>query len=96
MAEETPKPKKKEFDYKLLGHSDKLGILLSLMFELEEALFNHNINMLDENHSEYPSWKETYDEILKELERLRYIFENMGGNWENLQQTNIDEYGEEV
>ena len=35
MAEETPKPKKKEFDYKLLGHSDKLGILLSLMFELE-------------------------------------------------------------
>ena len=52
--------------------------------------------MLDENHSEYPSWKETYDEILKELERLRYIFENMGGNWENLQQPNIDEYGEEV
>ena len=95
MAEETPKPKKKEFDYKLLGHSDKLAMLLQMMYELEEALFNHNINMLDENHSEYGSWLEAKNEIVSEIDRLRYIYENMGGSWENLQ-LNIDEYGEEA
>lgn len=95
MAEETPKPKKKEFDYKLLGHSDKLGMLLQMMYELEEALFNHNINMLDENHSEYESWFEAKTEIISEIDRLRFIYEGMGGSWENLQ-LNIDEYGEEV
>ena len=99
MAEETPKPKKKEFDYKLLGHSDKLGILLSLMFELEEALFNHNINMIDENQSEYPAWKATNDEIVNEINRLRYVYERMGGGWENFQEGNepeYDMYGQEL
>ena len=55
MAEEVkkPKPKKQEFEYKLLGHGDKLGLLLEAMLDYEQALFNHNINMLDEKHSEY-------------------------------------------
>ena len=58
MAEEVKKTKPKEkketkFEYKLLGHSDKLGMILEMTYELETALFNHNLNMLDEKHSDY-------------------------------------------
>ena len=44
-----PKKKKKEFEYKLHSHTDKLSMLLEMMYELEAALFAHNINMLDKN-----------------------------------------------
>jgi hypothetical protein len=66
MAEEVKKIKSKNagFEYKLLNHADKLGLLLEAMLDYETVLFNHNINMLDENHSDYPAWKATKDEII--------------------------------
>jgi len=97
MAEEVKKtkPKKQEFEYKLLSHGDKLGLLLEAMLDYEQALFNHNINMLDENHSEYSAWKETKDEIQREIMRLRFLYEKLGGSWENFQDyPEVDERGE--
>jgi len=101
MADEVKKekPKKPIFEYKILGHNDKLGLILETLLELETALFSHNMNMLDETHSEYPEWKATNDEIEKEINRLRYVYERMGGGWENFQELDepeYDEYGEEV
>ena len=94
---ENPKPKKTAgFEYKLLSHGDKLGLLLEAMLDYETALFNHNINMLDENHSEYPAWKATKDEIEAEIMRLRYLYEKLGGGWENFQEMEYDEYGEQI
>ena len=74
MAEEVkqPKPKKKNFEYKLLSHSDKIQMLLEMLYELEQTLFNHNINKLDEKHSEYPEWEATNKEIQKEIMRMRF------------------------
>ena len=66
------------------------------MLDYETALFNHNINMLDENHSEYPAWKATKDEIEAEIMRLRYLYEKLGGGWENFQEMEYDEYGEQI
>ena len=65
MAEEVKKekPKKPSFEYKLLSHGDKLGLILEALLDYETALFNHNMNMLDETHSEYDAWKATNDEI---------------------------------
>tara|TARA_B100001559_G_C16329912_1_gene542876 strand:+ start:263 stop:568 length:306 start_codon:yes stop_codon:yes gene_type:complete len=101
MAEEVqkPKPKKPAFEYKILGHNDKLGLILETLLELETALFSHNMNMLDEKHSEYPQWKATNDEIVSEINRLRYVYERMGGGWENFDESaepEYNEYGEEV
>ena len=48
MAEEAKKPKpKKTFEYKLVSHSDKLGMILEMLYELEQSFYGHNINMLD-------------------------------------------------
>ena len=52
--------------------------------------------MLDENHSEYPAWKATKDEIEAEIMRLRYLYEKLGGGWENFQEMEYDEYGEPI
>ena len=68
---ENPKPKKTAgFEYKLLSHGDKLGLLLEAMLDYETALFNHNINMLDENHYEYTAWKANKDEISKVVKKF--------------------------
>lgn len=97
MAEEVKKPKQeKAFEYKLLSHSDKLAMLLEAIYDLEAALFNHNLNMLDEKHSEYDAWYTTNKEIQKEIYRMRYIYEKMGGAWENIQEDEYDERGEQV
>tara|TARA_Y100000389_G_scaffold108576_1_gene105719 strand:+ start:5639 stop:5947 length:309 start_codon:yes stop_codon:yes gene_type:complete len=102
MAEEIKKPKPKvkkeeKFEYKLLGHSDKLGMILEMTYELETALFNHNLNMLDEQHSDYEAWLETNKEIQKEIYRMRFIYEKMGGAWENIQEEEMfDERGESI
>jgi hypothetical protein len=51
--------------------------------------------MLDENHSEYSAWKETKDEIEREIMRLRFLYEKLGGSWENFQDyPEVDERGE--
>tara|TARA_A100001391_G_scaffold144625_1_gene102312 strand:- start:19 stop:348 length:330 start_codon:yes stop_codon:yes gene_type:complete len=94
-----PEPKKKkEFEYKLHSHTDKLSMLLEMMFELEQALFAHNINMLDKEHSQYQEWYERKVDIENEIGRLRFIYEKLGGAWENLQddmwEEMVDEYGE--
>lgn len=94
MSEETPKPKKDTFEYKLLSHGDKLSMVLEGMFNMEQALFQHNMNRLAENHSDYDEWVSTDKDIKKEIMRLRYVYEKMGGNWENTQE--FDEYGEPV
>ncbi len=99
--QEEPKPKKQNsFEYKLHSHGDKLAYLLDQMFALEGALFAHNINMLDEKHSMYPEWKEKQTQLENEIYRLRYIYEKMGGAWENLQdiewEQDFDEYGEPI
>ena len=98
MAEEVKKekPKKPSFEYKLLSHGDKLGLILEALLDYETALFNHNMNMLDETHSEYDAWKATNDEIMQEINRLRFIYEKMGGSWENFQEIEYDEYGEPI
>jgi len=96
MAEEKPKKEKNNFEYKLLSHSDKLGMILEMIYDLEAALFNHNLNMLDETHSEYESWVSTNKELQKEIYRMRYIYEKMGGAWENFQEEEFDERGEQV
>ena len=93
-----PKKKKKEFEYKLHSHTDKLSMLLEMMYELEAALFAHNINMLDKNHSQYNEWLERKNDIETEINRMRFIYEKLGGAWENLQDDDweevVDEYGE--
>jgi hypothetical protein len=91
MAEE-----KKSFEYKLLNHNDKLSMILEMIYELEVTLFNHNLNMLDEKHSEYDQWLSTNKEIQAEIMRLRFIYEKMGGAWENIQEEEYDERGEQV
>ena len=95
----NPEPKKKkEFEYKLHSHTDKLSMLLEMMFDLEQALFAHNINMLDKEHSQYQEWYERKVDIENEIGRLRFIYEKLGGAWENLQddmwEEMVDEYGE--
>jgi hypothetical protein len=96
MAEEVkqPKPKKKNFEYKLLSHSDKIQMLLEMLYELEQTLFNHNINKLDEKHSEYPEWEATNKEIQKEIMRMRFLYEKIGGSWDIQDEDEYDERGE--
>lgn len=96
MAEQVKKekPKQEAFEYKLLSHGDKLSMILENMFNMEQALFMHNMNRLAEDHSDYASWRDTEKEIKQEIMRLRYVYENMGGNWENTQE--YDEYGEPI
>ena len=70
--------------------------ILEMIYELEVTLFNHNLNMLDEKHSEYDQWLSTNKEIQAEIMRLRFIYEKMGGAWENIQEEEYDERGEQV
>ena len=44
MTEDTTNPKKETFEYKLLSHGDKLSMVLEGMFNMEQALFQHNMN----------------------------------------------------
>lgn len=71
-------------------------MILEMIYDLEAALFNHNLNMLDETHSEYEAWVSTNKELQKEIYRMRYIYEKMGGAWENFQEEEFDERGEQV
>ena len=92
-----PKPKQQPFEYKLHSHADKLAMLLEMMYELEGALFAHNVNMLDKEHSGYNEWLSRKKDIEGEINRLRFIYEKMGGAWENIDDDEwdeIDEYGE--
>ena len=49
QLKEFEKGKKESFEYKLLSHGDKLSMILENLFNMEQALFMHNMNRLSPN-----------------------------------------------
>ena len=49
--------------------------------EAERAHFELMVDRLDENHSEYNDWADACNGVITEIERLKYIYRQLGGSF---------------
>ena len=68
-------------NYNFVDHSYKMAYVLARIQELEREHFGLMVDRLDENHSEYPSWYEAVKDIIDDLNRMKFIYEKLGGSF---------------
>tara|TARA_B100000287_G_C20597752_1_gene766796 strand:+ start:61 stop:309 length:249 start_codon:yes stop_codon:yes gene_type:complete len=70
------------FEYKILTVEAKISVLLQMLTELETEVYSLSLEepaIEDPNH---PEWEYNYKLSILETERLRKVFEELGGNYD--------------
>ena len=49
--------------------------------ELEREHFALMVDRLDENHQDYTDWYNAVQEVIGEIDRLEYIYKQLGGTF---------------
>jgi len=81
MSEENIKNSSIHIDYKFVDHNWKQNYVLTRIEDLEREHFALMVDKLDEGHSDYNTWYEAVREVVMEIERLKYIFQKLGGSF---------------
>lgn len=67
--------------YKYVDHNFKVGYVVSRMQDLEREHFALMVDRLDESHQNYIDWYNAVQEVKEELNRLEYIYKQLGGTF---------------
>ena len=82
MSEESKENKSPyDYEYKFVGDQYKKDYILARIAEAERAHFELMVDRLEETHSEYPEWVETIQGVIQEIDRLKYIYRQLGGSF---------------
>ena len=68
-------------EYKFVDHGFKMEYVLRRVEELEREHFGLMIDRLDESHTQYEEWYAAVQEVIRELERVKYIYKQLGGTF---------------
>tara|TARA_Y100000004_G_scaffold192385_1_gene252815 strand:- start:211 stop:477 length:267 start_codon:yes stop_codon:yes gene_type:complete len=78
--EDSKKPNY-DLEYKFVNDQYKKDYILARIAEAERAHFELMVDRLDENHSEYHDWADAVDSVMQEIDRLKYIYRQLGGSF---------------
>lgn len=81
MSEEQKEPKPYQIEYRFVNDEFKKDYVLQRIAAAERAHFELMVDRLDERHSEYEEWLEAVNEVIAEIERLKYIYRQLGGSF---------------
>ena len=70
-----------DLEYKFVNDQYKKDYILARIAEAERAHFELMVDRLEETHSEYPEWVETIQGVIQEIDRLKYIYRQLGGSF---------------
>ena len=78
---DNPIPDKFNIEYKFVDKEWKQQYILARIADAERAHFELMVDRLEETHSEYAEWFAACQEVVNEIERLKYIYRQMGGSF---------------
>jgi hypothetical protein len=70
-----------QIEYRFVNDEFKKDYVLQRIAAAERAHFELMIDRLDERHTEYPEWLEAVQEVINEIERLKYLYRQLGGSF---------------
>tara|TARA_B100000902_G_C26903810_1_gene713426 strand:+ start:217 stop:474 length:258 start_codon:yes stop_codon:yes gene_type:complete len=71
-----------KYDFKIFNNALKKEFLLNQIFELEVQLFGLHVAEVPDGHPEFVDWKYAFDECLKQLNKIRNKYEELGGDYD--------------
>ena len=77
---ENKLPEELNLEYKFLDEEWKKEYVLARIADAERTHFELMVDRLDPAHSEYSTWYEACQEIIEEIARLKFIFNQLGGS----------------
>tara|TARA_B100000212_G_scaffold333004_1_gene301879 strand:+ start:40 stop:309 length:270 start_codon:yes stop_codon:yes gene_type:complete len=80
MSEEN-KDSSIHIEYKFVDQQFKQNYVLQRIADLEREHFGLMVDKLDESHTDYATWYEACQEVVIEINRLKYIYEKLGGSF---------------
>lgn len=70
-----------ERSYRFIDHNFKIGYVLRRIEGLEAEHFGLIVDRLDDKHPDYEEWLDAVDSVIKEIERLEFIYKQLGGTF---------------
>jgi uncharacterized ferritin-like protein (DUF455 family) len=74
-------PEELNIEYKFVDISWKQEYILARMADNERTHFELMVDRLDPTHSEYEDWFTACQNIVQEIDRLKYIYRQLGGSF---------------
>jgi len=74
-------PEELNLEYRFLDDEWKREYILARIADAERTHFELMVDRLDEGHSEYANWIEAVQQVIQEIERLKFIFKQLGGSF---------------
>jgi len=68
-------------EYRFVDHTFKMDYVLRRIEELEREHFGLMVDRLDETHTQYEDWYSAVKEVMRELDRVKYIYKQLGGTF---------------
>tara|TARA_B100000029_G_scaffold3990_1_gene4733 strand:+ start:6776 stop:7048 length:273 start_codon:yes stop_codon:yes gene_type:complete len=81
MEEESTQKANYDLEYKFVNDQYKKDYILARIAEAERAHFELMVDRLDEGHSEYHDWADAVEAVMSEIDRLKYIYRQLGGSF---------------
>lgn len=81
MSEEQQESKPYEIEYRFVNDTFKKDYILARIAEAERAHFELMVDRLGEGHPEYDEWLEAVNSVIEEIDRLKYIYRQLGGSF---------------
>ena len=70
-----------DLEYKFVNDQYKKDYILARIAEAERAHFELMVDRLEETHSEFNEWVETIQGVIQEIDRLKFIYRQLGGSF---------------
>jgi hypothetical protein len=74
-------PEELNIEYKFVDISWKQEYILARMADNERTHFELMVDRLDPTHSEYEDWFTACQNIVQEIDRLKFIYRQLGGSF---------------
>lgn len=74
-------PEELNIEYRFVDKDWKQQYILARIADAERAHFELMVDRLEEGHSEYNEWYGACQEVVQEIDRLKYIYRQMGGSF---------------
>lgn len=81
MEDNNQIPEELNIEYKFVDISWKQEYILARMADNERTHFELMVDRLDPTHSEYEDWFTACQNIVQEIDRLKFIYRQLGGSF---------------
>ena len=81
MTDINKVPEQLNIEYRFVDREWQQEYILARIADAERTHFELMVDRLDDGHSDYMEWYNAVQTVIEEIERLKYIYRQLGGSF---------------